>query len=154
MMLARVMVLACVMVLTRGMVLTMTSDGQEDAGICSSCGLCAYSWMCGCGSGWKYHPHYPRINICKKIGPEVGQPGSFFNSKCQKYHYCLSFLGFIHLQEYKSRIIIIWLKQVDFFYYLIRIWCAMMHIGQYSRMAILSVDPCYGVYPCYDVNTF
>ena len=76
MMLARVMVLACVMVLTIGMVLTMTRDGQEDAGICGSCRLCAYSWMCGCGSRWKSHPQYPRRNICKKItffGPEVGQ---------------------------------------------------------------------------------
>ena len=42
MMLARVKVLACVIVLTRGMVLTLTRDGQVDAGICSSCGLCAY----------------------------------------------------------------------------------------------------------------
>ena len=41
MMLVRVMVLARVMVLTRGMVLPMTRDGQEDAGICGSCGLCA-----------------------------------------------------------------------------------------------------------------
>ena len=76
MMLARVMVLACVMVITRGMVLTMTSDGQEDAGICGSCGLCAYSWMCGCGSGWKSHPHYPRINICKKIDIFWARSGS------------------------------------------------------------------------------
>ena len=138
------------------MVSTMTRDGQEDAGICGYCGLCAYSWMCGCGSGWKSHPHYPRINICKTLtffGPEVG------------------------LQEYKSRIIIIWLKLVDCFYYLMHIWFASMQIGQYSRMAILCVDlcygvshvmmltlfklltwlcyglnPCYSVYPCYDVN--
>ena len=65
----------------------VTRDGHADAGICGSCGLCAYSWMCRCGSGWKSHPHYPRINICKKLkffGQEVGQPGSIFNSECQK----------------------------------------------------------------------
>ena len=125
-----------------------------DQGWPGGCRNMRFMWiMCGCGSGWKSHPHYPRINICKTLtffGPEVG------------------------LQEYKSRIIIIWLKLVDCFYYLMHIWCASMHIGQYSRMAILCVDPCYGVshvmmltlfkllcyglnpcysvYPCYDVN--
>ena len=33
-------------------------DGHADAGICGSCGLCAYSQICECG--WKSHPHYPQ----------------------------------------------------------------------------------------------
>ena len=36
-----------------------TRDGHADAGICSSCGLCAYAQICGCG--WKSHPHLIHI---------------------------------------------------------------------------------------------
>ena len=47
-------------------------DGHADAGICGSCGWGACAQICGCGCGWKSHPHYPHINRCQN-GNFLGQ---------------------------------------------------------------------------------